>query len=320
MINLNTTVKQLIPQLPSHTGPKVGIELEYENFNLSAISRSGKAIQKWMLEGDSSLRNNGIEFVSKVLRPSAVDIALIEAEWMIKMGKARVTPRCGIHVHVNMTDMTMREVYNFAVLYTLAEPTFFKQFADGRETSHFCVPVWANGSMAQTFYRDIARLRAGIKPKPVKKASAPQQFTDGPEDGFVDATMLLTPAYAPHGLHNTPYNLGMFSTSKYSALNFHALLTRGTLEFRHFRATTRMNTVRSLVDLILNMRAESKKDKDPLDIIERFETDGIDHVLTRLGIQPCTVNAKDQEEAIDVATIMAGYESPNWKELSWTTA
>ena len=315
LITLHSPLKQVL----RHTvrkGPAVGIELEYEKFNMNKYDSGPLVTTDWMLEFDHSLRDGGIELISRVLKPEDLDGALRTAEEILRRGGGVPTIRCGTHIHVNMTDFRLKELFNHAVLYTLVEPTLFKLFADGREQSHFCVPVWTQTTLGKSFYNDIGRLRRGI-PVPEKKVAKKLKMYN-PTGAQVEM-MMMDEGF--HGGAARPNNiLTLVNSSKYSAVNFHALQTHGTIEYRMFRGTANMAAVRRWVNTLLRIRAAALEDEDPLQIIERYEVEGLPALLNRLEIPSTNINPADQEDAEDVATLMAGYISPSKNELSWELA
>ena len=122
-------------------GSAVGIELEFENSKKSIFT---KRLRDWSLIADPSLRNGGVEFVSKILPKTQVNAALTRADKVIKEYNLSAHVRCGLHVHVNVTDITFGQLWAMSMLYAFAEPNIFKKFAADRVDNHFCVPNYAN--------------------------------------------------------------------------------------------------------------------------------------------------------------------------------
>jgi len=75
---------------------------------------------------DGSLRNNGVEFIT---RPVTFPRALELFDYLhnnLKLGDEPYTHRTSTHVHVNVASMSMQQLKNFVLLYALFEPVFFK--------------------------------------------------------------------------------------------------------------------------------------------------------------------------------------------------
>ena len=296
MIDLDTTVAEL-GKAVLRKGPRLGIELEYENFDADTLFRGDYHFPAWSLDRDPSLRDGGIELISRILQPGAVAGALLQAEQMVEVSGAEAHDRCGVHIHVNMSDFTMRSLWSFLTAYVLVEPSLFKQFADGRQDNHFCVPLYCNAVFAQYMYDDIRSLRKGIPGELTKNKRAAME-------------MLL-------GGRRNPGLSTIFDGIKYSALNLKPLSTLGTAEFRLFPGTTDMMDVRDWARFVLKLRALAVKSNDPLDIMEEYENLGLDALRERLGLDNVDVDPLDQEEAEDVATMAAGHIAKKWQELEW---
>jgi len=90
---------------------------------------------------DGSLRNNGMEFVT---RPVTFDRALELFDYLhvnLKLGSEPYTHRTSTHVHVNVASMSMGELKHFVMLYALFEPVFFKYAGTTRQHNIHCVPL-----------------------------------------------------------------------------------------------------------------------------------------------------------------------------------
>ena len=124
---------------------RYGIEIELENCR--RLDRFGFP-SYWTVEGDGSLRNAGMEF------KSSRDYGLNDAKsslthlhnFLEGNGiEPEVNPRCGVHVHMDVRDMSHEQVYNLLCNYSMIEPTFFayvNNYGEDREGSHFCVPYY----------------------------------------------------------------------------------------------------------------------------------------------------------------------------------
>jgi hypothetical protein len=132
----------------------VGIELEYENSPVQVAREGGPAVTiigdtnihpLWSAHGDGSLRNNGIEFVSKILR-SDKEISSAAKVMTKLLAKYPFTDsnRAGVHVHVNVQDLNLDELWNTLVWYLMLEPGFFDFVGGGRERSIYCRPWYAH--------------------------------------------------------------------------------------------------------------------------------------------------------------------------------
>lgn len=115
----------------------IGIEVEVENVG----SLPGFDPNFWYTKEDGSLRNHGIEFISKPICGNQITAAL---NWLFHQYlplKAQFTERTSIHIHVNMRDSSQNTLLNILILYIVFERLFYKFAGPIRYKNIFCVPV-----------------------------------------------------------------------------------------------------------------------------------------------------------------------------------
>ena len=274
---------------------RVGLELEYES-----CTKMFDCPPKWNTTNDYSLRAGGMEFVSVPLLESDLDVAVGDMLAAAKAGGSKVTLRCGLHVHVNVTYMTWSELYRFVTLYTLLEPQLFKEFADGREDSHFCVPTWSNTALTEFMYSDGQRLRDGI---PVPRGEDAVEYIRG----------INVPGHRS--------KLQMLQTPKYAALNMNSLKRFGTLEFRQAQSSLDPVFIKSWAKMLLRIQRVAMEYDDATDIVKAYDQDGLFTLCEKVELEPTyAVEEMDQEDAADAATIIAGHMPVNWQQLEWEVA
>jgi hypothetical protein len=124
---------------------RYGIEIELENCR--RLDRFGFP-PMWVVEGDGSLRNAGMEFKSArdySLSDVKTSLSYLHSFFEGNEIDVEANPRCGVHVHMDVRDMSHAQVYNLLCNYSMIEPTFFayvNSFGEDREGSHFCVPYY----------------------------------------------------------------------------------------------------------------------------------------------------------------------------------
>lgn len=291
---LNEKVRTIVGRGMHLTGQRVGIELEFEKYRRP---RDGVDAQYWTTIPDGSLRDNGIEFVSCPLFPEDVREALKEANELIELTRVKATLRCGIHVHLNVGDCTMGQLWSLSALYVLLEPTLFAVWAPQRQHSHFCVPSFSNTVLTQAMFTDVMMLREEVQKEPAYDY-------DGEE--LEGETIMHIPP------------LKLMHANKYTALNYRRVGDLMTVEFRHLDATKDMNRVQQWIDLLLRIQSLANVIGDePLDVLEMYNDKGLVGLCKEVGLEPCEVDPLDQADAEDVATFMCGYTQPKWEELQW---
>jgi len=306
-ISYNTNIAKAF-NVPFKAGPRVGIELEYESADAGKLYNNSGFLTRWKTTDDPSLRAGGIEFISLPTKPEHIELALEQVKKAMSITGAKATKRCGVHVHLNVTDLTFRELWNVAVYYTLLEPFIFKEFADGREDSHFCVPTWANTALQQSMYRDATVLHRGVQ-KIV--GGAKLQPSTGEMAMGIGGHPVLS-----NKRHAVP--LYMLGNAKYSAMNFTPLEQFGTVEFRQHGATLDMRKVQRWAEFILRLRTAALDYLDPEAIMRQFDEDGFLTLCEAMELaQSPNVNPNDIEDAVDAAALIVGHAPTDHHDLQW---
>ena len=127
------------------TATNVGIEVEVENLNKPFN------LKVWNKVEDHSLRNNGFEYVSLPLRNQYIIGALSE----IHQGLFAHNPdlefshRCSMHVHINVSKLTVGQLYALIATYIATEDLFFSLVRKDRQGNSYCWPL-ADGFLNHT--------------------------------------------------------------------------------------------------------------------------------------------------------------------------
>jgi hypothetical protein len=157
-------------------GEKYGIEVEaegcpYEQAN--ELNWSDQFGLYWGMTHDGSLRNGGIEFVSRPLARTHVPPA-IDSLWRY-FAEGRMVPsvRTGIHIHANCIGLDTDQVTRILMHYALVEPQLFSYVGPEREENIYCIP-WYRGLDEPAAIREWlagdrnARLARGARAEPCK--------------------------------------------------------------------------------------------------------------------------------------------------------
>lgn len=117
----------------------VGIEIELEGEHLP------RDVNKfWRVEYDGSLNDSGLEYVlTKPLSIKQAKYALSNLKGDFKHNKAVVddSVRAGVHVHINVQELTLVELYNFITLYVILEELLVKFCGKTRQGNLFCLRI-----------------------------------------------------------------------------------------------------------------------------------------------------------------------------------
>lgn len=202
--------KKFLAELPNDVKSQayVGIEIECEN------ARPGKFEDtplyqlfqhSWVLKEDGSLRNNGVEFVTRLginASQAAKALYVLERAFDKWYPKIQANARTGVHIHLNFLDKTAAEVGCMTALYSLFEQSLF-QFSGNRNKNIFCIPVRDSVNIVGPMLREIRK--SNLCTADVWKRSR--------------------------------------NSAKYLAFNLGALCTFGSIEFRHGEGTNRPTSI-----------------------------------------------------------------------------
>ncbi len=251
----------------------VGIEIEWEEFRM----RNSFRLADWMQVPDGSLRNSGIEFVSRVLEGEQVRIA-IDALFECAGRDFRFEPtyRCGTHVHLSTTGMTYGQFGAMCVLYALLEPTLFEFCGEERKDNIFCVPWYKTPQQLRGLYECVEYLR---------------KF---PRRMFSFSSMVR-------------------GCNKYQACNLLPLGTQGTMEFRMAPSWGQAEDYHQWVGILTTMRTKAMEWDDPDRVLGLYEDRGLEYLQEQVGLVP--VDCDDQDEATDLAYRLVGEVDD--EEVAW---
>lgn len=138
---VNTLVSELVGSNGKYKDVVgVEIELEHKDQYRGINDELGK---QWRVEGDGSLRINGAEYVFR--NPLTVDKAkksvLALGKYIDGYTKPVNEGRDGVHVHINVGDLTVRQMVNFITLWHCVEPLVTNWCGEHRRGNLFCLRV-----------------------------------------------------------------------------------------------------------------------------------------------------------------------------------
>lgn len=124
-----------ISNVPKKEG-EVGIEIEVEGVRLP------DHIVGWNKEEDGSLRGEACEYVLRIpARRDQLDVYLGRVASAYDECDSVVTPssRQSIHIHINVQDLSLTEIYNFMYLFLIYETNLVNFCGDDRVGNLFCL-------------------------------------------------------------------------------------------------------------------------------------------------------------------------------------
>lgn len=117
----------------------IGIEVEVENLAEGFLSNKYKLW--WTTDQDHSLRNNGLEFKTKLgIRNKHVPQIMDDLFSSISVNKD-FSARTSIHVHINVMNLTDQQIFTMLLIYILAEQLLYQVAGQKRWKNIYCVPI-----------------------------------------------------------------------------------------------------------------------------------------------------------------------------------
>lgn len=96
----------------------------------------------WNIVQDGSLRGSSAEFVfKKPLSLSETGVALFSLQKDLEIYELEIFPshRCGVHIHINMQNSNIRDLYRFLMVYYALETVLVNGCGDNRQGNLFCL-------------------------------------------------------------------------------------------------------------------------------------------------------------------------------------
>jgi hypothetical protein len=198
----------------------IGIEIEVEG--RGAIHNSVMDSLYWQSIEDHSLRNNGRELV---LRQPTMGDGLIEAldelDNIVDSGRVDYSSRTSVHVHVDVRDMSVEQLFTLLFFYIYIEKALFNYVDEGREDSNYCIPWWKTEQLKGSLY-NIYKAMTEDNPTSIRDEIASHM-------------------------------------TKYSALNLLAINRFGSVEFRHHYGTHDKHRLLEWINILMSLKEQALK-------------------------------------------------------------
>lgn len=201
----------------------VGLEFEYEGVEDSSLPRHTYA-DFFTFHEEQSLKDRGAEFVFTTPLLGA-DI-YNATHWLVNYAiekQWKCTKRTGIHVHLDVRDLEVPQLAGLTILYAALEPILYRWVGDGREASHFCLPLYyADDSL----YRTCSIIKSALLDN---------------ENGGLN-TLIQAENY-----------------HRYAGFNLNALAKFGSIEFRHLQTTNDLSRIIDWINMLMAIKAAAFK-------------------------------------------------------------
>lgn len=137
----------------------VGIEIEVEGRNIPK-----EVIDVWVPHPDGSLRGEAMEYVTRL--PVAINLVmdkvqLLKNAFIAQGGEAFEAHRGSIHIHYNMQQKTLNELFGVLFAWTMVEGYWMRKCGPTREANLFCLPGSYTGDTADWCRKMFECVRKG---------------------------------------------------------------------------------------------------------------------------------------------------------------
>ena len=206
-----------IPNSSMVTDDYVGIEVEVEHLR----DFQGDFVY-WLDKEDGSLRDNGREYVTHPIPADHVPLALKELKGFLDVvnPKHSFSTRTSIHVHLNVRDMSFKQLHALSLVYMLFEKAFYKFAGRDRSKNIFCVP-----HTDSVDYYTVAKA---------------MELSSKEDDMSIDDLLTLRRMFD--------------NCRRYVGFNVKCIPTYGTVEFRHLPGTMDITRITTWINLILSLK------------------------------------------------------------------
>lgn len=214
--------------LPGHSKRMVELALAEAGLGGRAQGYMGHDEHLWVVKIDGSVPN-GVEVVSPPL-----DFDNEDARGQVTRAIEAIRPHCrpvaegGIHVHVESSDLTARQVAGVARVFAHFEDVIYRIASSGWNT-----------------IRPGARQYARPLSEPQKNALARARTDDAVRSAY-------------YGRNNVAFVGGHGDSSRYFGLNLHSHFYRGTIEFRVFNSSLNAKRVQTYIAVCMALVQDAR--------------------------------------------------------------
>lgn len=209
---------------------EVGIEIELEGENLP---HGGIACKGWDIHPDNSLRGpggrgaGGAEYTTRgAIMIKDVHTAVSAVRRTLENAKVVLredSPRTSTHIHLNVQQMSLSDVFGYITIFSAIEPLFLNLCGPRRDGNSFCAPGFDSGDLPDFFHSTFSRL---------EKYSSDNRYVELPGRG------------------------------KYASLGTFRLHDLGTLEARAFPSSIDPDTIQKWCLWLNNIKTLVEKQED----------------------------------------------------------
>lgn len=199
----------------NHTNRFIAAEIEVGQVIVllpKYIKKIENTVRKWSgsIVRDGSLPGRGFEINTSPAAGDVFNKQINEICKVLNEAKAKITPECGLHVHLDARDFNFNDISRLVRVYSVIEPALFLMVPASRRNSRFCLKCGDK-------YNGIILANGKLTHKDLKEKIVSNTYNDADTYGRINYK---------------------YDQARYNALNIHSWFYRGTIEYRLFNGTT----------------------------------------------------------------------------------
>jgi hypothetical protein len=205
----------------------MGIEVELGEWGTLTREFRAKNFQ-YQVVRDGSVQPSGLEMVVSPLRGDAFLRGMFELGELLAKNNCEVNDSCGLHVHVNAQDLGWWALRRLVALYVACEQQIYRYVIspERARNCHYYKPA------SDVWRKILTETRDSTDANTIKHRILGLLYPDHMNPNLLtqDKTALWK------AVKNSKYG----GVSRYYGLNLHSFFYRGTVEFRMFDGTTKL--------------------------------------------------------------------------------
>lgn len=141
-----------------------GVEYEIENIYVNKEHPIFSQYPGIKVTEDGSLRNYNNSYGTEIIMPPMTYTEALlsfnkihEALVQMHPGFPQHSERTSTHIHVNVSQLTVKEFQNLVLLYTLLEPAFFDYVGNKRKQNIHCVPLFET-ALSSSYWKGLEHI------------------------------------------------------------------------------------------------------------------------------------------------------------------
>lgn len=238
---------------------KIGIEIEMEGLKTNHDTSLKKICEGfWTIHQDESLRNvDGKSYAELVSVNGLYGADLWRALDILRENEDKINPyfshRTSVHIHIDIRNLSLHELVNFILLYTLCEDVLYEYASPDRKRNLFCLAFTeAEGWFLNHMIYILAQ--RSFKDNQNKNDRFDRSWLVGNSAETIEELQVQLENKLRNQLLEANNN-----DMRYLGCNLASIPKHGTLEFRHMGGTMDVMKIAAWINMIMSLKRAAKK-------------------------------------------------------------